>query len=290
MEAISGKTYYSAIAQDTVATIINDLITVGAKPEVINAYFAVGDSAWFLNKKRIDALITGWKKACDTARTAWGGGETPALSGIINPQTIELGGAATGVIKPKENLIIGDKLRAEDLIILIESSGVHANGLTLIRKIAKKLKNGFATKMPSGKIFGEAILNPTIIYAKLINSLQKEKVNIHYAVNITGHGWRKLMRHSNKFTYLIENIPSPQEEFLFIQKYGKISDTDMYGNFNMGAGFAIFISKKDLVLVEKVSKALNLKIYNAGVVKTGPKQVKILPKHILYKEETLNIR
>lgn len=290
MEKITGKTYYSTIAQDTIAAVINDLITVGAKPEVLNAYFAVGDSSWFLNKKRTDALITGWQKACGIAGAAWGGGETPTLTGIVSPNTIELGGAATGVIKPKDNLILGDNLKAGDLIILMESSGVHANGLTLTRKIAKKFKKGFAAIMPSGKLFGEAILAPTLIYSRFIESLQKEKVDIHYAVNITGHGWRKLMRHPKKLSYIIENLPILQEEFSFIQNHGKISDQDMYGNFNMGAGFAIFINPKDYKLVETLSKKQKIKIYNAGVVEKGPKQVKILPKSIVYKEESLNIR
>lgn len=290
MERITGKTYYGAIAQDTIAAIINDLITVGAKPEVISAYFAVGNSSWFLNKKRTEALISGWKKACDIAGAAWGGGETPTLSGIIDPQTIELGGAATGVINPKSNLILGDDLKAGDLIILIESSGVHANGLTLARKITKKQKNGFASIMPNGKMFGEAILTPTIIYAKFLEALQKEKVNIHYAVNITGHGWRKLMRHPKKLTYLIQNIPTPQEEFLFMQKHGDLTDFEAYATFNMGAGFAIFINSKDWSKVEKVAESQKHKAYKAGIVEKGPKQVLIIPKKIKYDEKSLDLR
>lgn len=290
MEGIMGKTYYSAIAQDTVAAIINDLVTVGAKPEVINAYFAVGSSSWFLNKKRTEALISGWEKACDIAGAAWGGGETPTLSGIINPRTIELGGAATGIIKPKSNLILGDNLKAGDLIILIESSGIHANGLTLARKIAKKLKNGFASIMPNGKMFGEAILTPTIIYAKFIEALQKEKVEIHYAVNITGHGWRKLMRHPKKLTYMIENIPIPQEEFSFMQTHASLSDFEAYATFNMGAGFAIFVTTKDWSKIVKIANSQKLKAYKAGVVEKGQKQVVIIPKKIRYDEKSLDLR
>ena len=67
----------------------------------------------------------------------WGGGETPTLSGIIEKDTIDLGGSAFGVIKPKKRLVLGEKLTPGDSIILFESSGIHANGLSLARKIAK---------------------------------------------------------------------------------------------------------------------------------------------------------
>ena len=290
MAKITGETYYEAIAQDTVAMIVNDIITVGAKPEVINPYFALGDSTWLDDNNRIKALLKGWKKACDLSGAAWGGGETATMSGIINPNTIDLAGAATGVIKPKLRLTLGDKLKVGDRIVLLESSGIHANGLTLARKIAAKLPQGFATRMLNGKMFGEAILNPTIIYAKFIDKLFQAGVDIHYMVNITGHGWRKIMRHSNSFTYVIETIPTPREEFLFMQAQGPVSDEEAYGNFNMGAGFAIFINRKDWQKVMKVARSQKLKVYNAGYVKKGPRQVIIKPKNLVFKSETLDLR
>lgn len=290
MTKITGKSYYQQIAQDTVAAVVNDLVTVGARPEIVNAYFAVGDSAWFKDKKRVDDLIIGWKKACDLSGATWGGGETPTLSGIVNPKTIELGGAATGVIRPKSRLVLGEKLQAGDVIILFASSGIHANGLTLTRKIAKNLKKGFGTEMPSGKLFGEAILSPSIIYAKLIDDIIKSKVDIHYMVNITGHGWRKIMRHTSKLRYVIETTPNPQEELLFMQKHGPISDEEAYATFNMGAGFVIFIKKSDFEKVEKISRIHQIKALNAGYVEKGPRQVIIKPKNLIYKSETLDLR
>ncbi len=290
MEKITGKNYYEAIAQDTVASIVNDLISVGAKPEVISAYFAVGDSNWFNNETRIKNLTSGWKKACDIAGVTWGGGETPTLSGIINPKTIELGGTATGVIRPKARLTLGEKLGVGDLVVLIESSGIHANGLTMVREIAQKLPKGFLTKMSNGEIFGEAILRPTIIYTKFIDELFISGVDIHYMSNITGHGWRKIMRHTKKLRYVLENIPQPQEEFRFMQKNGPISDEEAYGNFNMGVGFAIFISPKDFLKLEKVAFKNGLKVYKSGYIESGPKEVVIKPKNIVFKSETLDLR
>ena len=72
MNAITGKSYYDVIAHDTVATIINDLITVGATPLTLHAYWAVGDSHFLKDKKRMSYLISGWKEACTIARVSWG--------------------------------------------------------------------------------------------------------------------------------------------------------------------------------------------------------------------------
>ena len=168
MLKITGKTYYDQIAQDAVAAIINDLITVGARPLTVLAYWAVGSTDWFKNKKRLVDLTKGWAKACNLSGATWGGGETPTLSGIVNPDTIDLAGAAFGVIKPKKRLALGKKLHAGDAIVIFGSSGIHANGFTLARKISEELPKGYATKLPSGNSYGEALLKPTVIYAKLI--------------------------------------------------------------------------------------------------------------------------
>ena len=81
MAKITGKTYYAAIAQDTIAAIVNDLITVGAMPQVINAYFGSGGPEWFSDTARSKALVEGWTKACNIAGATWGGGETPGHEG-----------------------------------------------------------------------------------------------------------------------------------------------------------------------------------------------------------------
>lgn len=287
----SGKTHYDAIAQDTVAMIVNDLIVVGAQPQVISAYFAVGNSDWFSDEERAKDLVEGWAKACNLSGAVWGGGETPTLKGIIDPNTIDLSGSAVGIIKPKEHLTLGDKLKHGDVIVLIESSGIHANGLTLARTIASQLPKGYETFLSDGKTYGESLLTPTYIYAKLVEDLFNAGVDIHYMVNITGHGWRKLMRANRNFSYIIDKIPKPQSVFKFIQEQSKNDDREMYGNFNMGAGFAIFMPQKDVELAEKIAKFKHqLNSLLAGHVEEGPKQVVIKPKNIVFSEGTLGVR
>lgn len=289
MYQLTGKTYYDSLAYDTVAMIVNDLITVGAKPLTLMAYWAAGSSARFNDKKRIDDLVSGWTKASNDSGVVWGGGETPVLSKIIEEGAIDLAGSCFGIINPKKNLCLGEKLQVGDRIIIFESSGIHANGLTLARKISESLTQGYLTKVGE-KTYGELLLNPTIIYAKLIEKLLSNNIDIHYMVNVTGHGWRKLMRHKKELTYKITGLPPVPEVLKFIVEQGKLDDKEAYGNLNMGAGFAIFVSENEVNQVLDISKQLGIKAYNAGVVESGEKKVIIEPKNITFLKESLQVR
>jgi len=290
MRKITGKTYYDIIGHDTVATIINDLITVGATPLTIHAYWAIEDNSWLQDQKRMKDFITGWKNACDLAGASWGGGETPTLKGIVVPETVDLGGSAIGIIKPASRLIIDKKLKIGDRIILLKSNGVNANGISLTRAIAKKLSKGYATKLTNGKMYGEALLTKTNIYAKLIQNLLAAEINIHYISNITGHGLRKIMRARQSYTYIVEKIFEPQPIFSFIQKHANLSDEEMYSTYNMGMDYALFISKKDTNKTQAIIKKNGFESIDAGYVNQGKRQVIIQPKQLTYSAETLDLR
>lgn len=290
MRTVTGKTYYDSLAQDTVAMIVNDLIVVGALPQVVNAYFALGDGAWMNDRERAADLVTGWAAACNAIGATWGGGETPALKGIINPETIDLGGSAVGIINPKEHLVLGDKLAENDVIILVESSGIHANGISFVRHLYEKNSQLYETKLPNGKLFGEAILTPTHLYVSLVRSVLDAGIVPNYMVNVTGHGWRKLMRASADFTYEIDTILDPQPEFALMQTESGVDDAEMYGNFNMGVGFALFVAPAQADQVIALAHANGLKAVRGGAVKRGKKQVVIQPKNLTFNADTLEVR
>jgi phosphoribosylformylglycinamidine cyclo-ligase len=290
MRKISGKTYYDVMAYDTIATIVNDLITCGAQPLVINAYWAVGNSAWLEDQKRMEDLITGWKKGCDDSSASWGGGETTSCKGIIEQDAIDLAGSAVGIIKEKKHLVTDEGLQAGDRMLLLKSTGINANGLTLARAIADKLPEGYATKLPSGTAYGDALLQPTNIYAQLIQDLQTAGVGIHYIANITGHGMRKIMRGRPSFSYIIEKVFAPHELFTFMQEHAGLSDYEMYQTFNMGQDYAIFISASDMAKALEVVEKNNFEGLDAGYVETGKKQVVIQEKNLVYSGETLDLR
>jgi phosphoribosylformylglycinamidine cyclo-ligase len=286
----TGKTYYDVIAHDTVATIINDLITVGATPLVLHAYWAIENNDWLYDKVRTKDLILGWKRACDMAGVSWGGGETATMKQIVVKDTAEFAGSAVGIIKTKKNLITDKKLKQGDRIVLIKSNGVNANALSLARAVAGKLKNGYGTKLSDGCLYGEALLTKSNIYAKVIQNLQKANVNIHYISNITGHGVRKIMRARPAFAYVVEKIFEQQEVFKFIQKHARLSDYEMYQTYNMGQDYAIFVRPKDVKRALAIVRKNKFYALDAGYVEKGPKQVIIKPKNLTYTSETLDLR
>ncbi len=289
-QKITGKTYYDIIAHDTVATIINDLITVGATPLVLHAYWAIEDNAWLYDVKRMKKLISGWKKACDIAGVSWGGGETATMKQVIMSKTAEFGGSAVGIIKSKKNLITDQKLKEGDRIVLIKSNGVNANALSLARAIVKKIEGGYGAKLPSGKFFGEALLSRSNIYAKLVHDLQKAGIDIHYISNITGHGVRKIMRARPTFTYIIEKIFKPQEVFIFIQRNASLNNYEMYQTYNMGQDYAIFVHQKDVKKTLEIVRKNKFKAIDAGYIEKGERKVIIKPKNIVYNSSTLDLR
>lgn len=288
MYALTGKSYYDQIAQDAVAMIVNDMITLGALPLSTAMHFAVDNSNWFDDENRSRDLISGWKNACDLARCVWGPGETPTLKKL---GMVVISGSAMGIIKPKERRINPDNIRYGDAIIFIESSGIHANGLTMARAIAEKLPEGYLTKLADGRTYGETLLDPTPIYVPIIENCLARRVNIHYAVNITGHGWRKLMRATEPFAYVIENLPKQLPIFDFLQTRGPIDDTEAYGNFNMGAGFALYVPENDVKKVLGIIKDSGFGAFRAGHIEmSDEKKVVIRPKNIEYLGPTLGVR
>ena len=282
------KTYYDVIAHDTVATIINDLVSVGATPLVLHAYWAIEDNSWLTDRQRMTDLIKGWKNACDAAGVSWGGGETPTLKQIIIGNTAEFGGSAVGIIKNKKNLVTDKKLKIGDRILLLRSNGVNANGISLTRAVAKKLPKGYGTFVRPGLIYGEALLTKSNIYAKVVQDLQKANVDIHYISNITGHGIRKIMRARPSFTYVLEKIFEPQEIFDFIKKHAGLDSTEMYQTYNMGQDYAIFVSPKDVSKCLEIIAKNGFEAIDAGFVEKGEKQVII--ERLVFKGETLDLR
>ncbi|MCL4339174.1 AIR synthase related protein [Patescibacteria group bacterium] len=290
MRKHTGKTYYDVIAQDTVATFINDLVTVGAKPLVVNAYWAIGDNKFICDKRKMTDFINGWTNACNLAGAVWGGGETSTLKGIIFPDTADLAGSAVGIISPKERLISERKLKGGDRILFLKSNGINANGVSLARSLAGKLTGGYKSRLDNGLSFGEALLSPTNIYANLVQDLLNHNIDIHYIVNITGHGLRKLMRARQKFTYIVEKIFKPTGVFSFIKNNLHLSDHEMYQTFNMGMDYALFMPAGDTEKAQNIIKSNKFESIVAGYIKKGTREVVIKPKNIIYKSESYSIK
>jgi phosphoribosylformylglycinamidine cyclo-ligase len=290
MARLTGRSYYAGIAQDTIAMAVNDLITVGATPLVVQAYWAAGGSSWFEDKQRANELVNGWKAACDTCQVAWGGGETPALAGIVADGRIDLAASCTGLINPKERLSVGDRLAAGDAIVLLASSGIHANGLSLARKLAERLPDGYLTEIEPGLTYGDALLAPTALYSPVTEALARADLTVHYSANITGHGWRKLLRHPGELTYRIHTVPPVPPVLKFIQRECQQDDREAYSTLNMGAGFALFVPPEEAAQVVAIAQQLGIGAWHAGSVEAGAKRLLIEPLGIEFGEGDLQLR
>ena len=291
MLRLTGRNFYFNVGVDTVATIVNDLVTVGALPVSVAMHAAVGDSAWFANEAVADELARGFADGCRQAGAVWGGGETPTLKGMVDPGTIVLAGSAVGLVKPKANRITG-QVRDGDAIVLLASSGVQTNGLTLCRRIAGLMPQGYLTPIGDGRSYGEALLDPSVIYVGFVRACQRAGLPLHYAAHITGHGWRKLMRLAEPFVYEMTDVGAVPPVFAAIAAAGPVDGREMYATFNMGAGFAAYVAAADATRCVAVARDAGYTAWVGGVVrKRGDrKAVEIRPLGITFEGETLNVR
>lgn len=286
-----GTSSYDLIAQDSVAMIVNDLAVCGARPQLFWMHLATGSSEWFADEARVEAFTSGTAQTCAEVGMTWAGGETPTLPGVIEPHAAEISGFVLGEVSPKERYIAGDKVQVGDAIILVESNGIHANGLSAARKLSERLPDGYKTVLSDETTFGETLLRPTHLYVGLVNALLDADIAISRIENITGHGWRKLMRGREEFTYRMHAIPSPMPIFDFLQDNLGVDDEEMFGNYNMGAGYALYVRPQDTQRAQDVTAEVGFEnSIHGGNVEKGPKQVIIEPKGLVFPGDALAVR
>jgi phosphoribosylformylglycinamidine cyclo-ligase len=223
----------------------------------------------------------------------WGGGETPTLKGLIQPETIVLAGSAVGKIEPKSLRITGD-VREGDVIIFLASTGVQTNGLSLCRLIADRLPQGYQTPIGHGdkRTYGEALLAASAIYVDFVVKCQQAGVALNYVAHVTGHGWRKLMRLEEPFVYEITTPREIPALFKFLMAAGPIDLREAYATFNMGVGFAAFVSPGAVDATLAAALAAGHEAWVAGRVRQegGRKAVTIPSLGLAYEGDTLQVR
>jgi phosphoribosylformylglycinamidine cyclo-ligase len=285
----AGEDRFADIGIDAVGAIVNDVVSVGALPLVINAYFATGRSDWHAGASGLASLLEGWRRGCELSQAAWGGGESPALPGLVSPDDIELAGSAIGLVPAEWGPILGEQLRDGDAIVLVESSGLHANGASLARSVATALPDGLLTAMPSGRRFGDALLDPSVIYVPLVAELRARGIRPSYLSHITGHGMRKLMRAPGDFSYVVEELPPVPEVLSFLAEQAGIDGREAYGTFNMGAGFAVYVAPQHGPQVVEAAAACGMRAAICGHVEDGERSVEIVPLGFTYRGDELEL-
>lgn len=280
------------------AMSLNDLITLGVMPLLYQPHIGFGGAQWLKDRDRSIAILEGLLHAALTTGTIWAGGETAQLSNLVVQNRVALEGGSVGIVPPRHKPLNPKHIKPGDRVLLFRSNGVHSNGLSAIRKIADKI--GYDHQLSDGSLFGEAVRKPTTLYVELMECLMLDpKVELKYGINITGSGWRKLMRAPQPWGYRMNgDIPDPQPEFTVIQEHHPdgLDLEDMYANYNMGAGFAVIVSAESVRRVMKLARKLDvpIEVYDAGEVhfpnEAGNKYVSIRYHNILFEGETLGVR
>jgi len=231
---------YDTIGIDCIAMCVNDIICTGAEPVSFMDYIALEKENGALVKEVMKGLVKGARNA----RISILGGETAILGDVIkgdHGDGFDLAGMAVGLAKRKD-LVMGDQVRPGDVIIGLESSGIHSNGLTLARKVLLRQFNSDHTFANSDLSLGESLITPTRLYVKpILNILKKSRV--HGLAHITGGGFVKLVRLTKEVGFRLDTMPEGDQIFHEIRRAGKLSLVEMYRTFNMGIGFCVIVPK-----------------------------------------------
>lgn len=251
---------YDTIGIDMVAMNVNDVICVGATPLALVDYLAVNK----INVNKIKEIMKGVSKGAKEAGVDILGGETATLPELING--FDLAGTCLGYVR-KNEVITGKSIKEGDVIIGIESSGVHSNGFTLVRKVLDPKK------------WGSEMLTPTIIYVKDIMAvLGKHRGSVHGLAHITGGGLLNIKRiFPENLGAEIDYLPEPKPIFKAIQKAAKVNDKEMYTTFNMGIGFCLVVDPKK---VSEIQSIIKHKTYKIGKI-VPKKRIKVMDKFVL---------
>lgn len=273
---------YYAVGMDTVAMIVNDMATLGVHPVSLQMHLAVGSGEWLKDADRVKALYEGWLEGAKQSSAIWSGGETPVLKGIVTADSAVIAGSAVGYL-PTPYLPVKENIQPGDLIIALASSGLHANGVTLVRSIAEGQPD-------EGLELCQKALVGTTVYVNAVNAVIRAGIVPHYMIHITGHGWRKIMRARAPFTYVINDLLPIPAIFKDIRDLGSIGREEMWGNYNMGAGFAFIVSPEDEDDIVDLCTAVGYTAQVVGRVEKGPKRVIIHPADVTFDDASMTLR
>lgn len=255
---------YDTIGIDCVAMCVNDILCHGAEPMFFLDYLACGK----LDAGVSSEIVKGVAEGCLSSGMSLVGGETAEMPGFYNEGEYDIAGFAVGVVE-KKKVINGEKIKEGDIIIGLESSGVHSNGFSLVRKLVTNLDEEY-----NGQKISEYLLTPTKIYVRPVSKIIK-KFKVKGMAHITGGG-------------LIENVPrvipdglsaviykdkiKVPEIFTYLQSKG-VPEEEMWGTFNMGIGFIIVVKEKDKDKVMKKLSKYGENAYEIGRIEKGDNKI-----------------
>ncbi len=269
---------YDSVGIDCVAMNVNDLIVQGAEPLFFLDYLGLSK----LQPAETSAMIEGVARGCEIAGCALLGGECAEMPDIYKPGDFDIAGFCVGVVE-YDNIIDSTRVKKGDVIIGLESSGVHSNGYTLVRRIVRDAGLDLNATFPElgTRTLCEILLEPTRIYAKsivkLVGEFRKKKA-ISGMAHITGGGLpgnvcRALPK---KLDAVIEKSAwTPNPIFPFLQKHGGVEEAEMFRVFNMGIGYTIIARPDQADRMMKTLKRAGEKPMVIGAIEKGTGEVRM---------------
>ncbi len=255
---------YDTIGIDLVAMCVNDCVVTGARPIFFLDYFATGK----LELAKSVEIMKGMVEGCRQAGCALLGGETAELPGLYGKGRYDLAGFCVGIIDKKE-IIDGSTVRPGDAILGVQSSGLHSNGYSLVRKL-------FSGQQLRG-MTGELALVPTIIYVKPVLELLKA-VRIKAMAHITGGGFYgnipRVIPPDMNACIDARSWKAPAI-FTLIKNKSRLTPKEMFTTFNMGIGLVIVLDKKDLARARGILSRFKLNSFHIGAIAKGRSEVRI---------------
>jgi len=230
---------WEEIGEDVVGVNVNDLAAVGARPAglVDTIVCARPDPA------RFRAIGRGIHRGLNQAGCPLLGGETAVAGDIV--RDIDVGGTAIGFFPSGREPVTGRTIRPGDQILGIPSSGLHANGFTLVRRVLAEHRIDPRRPRPGGDLpLGVELLRPTRIYSELADDLA-DRPGIHGFAHMSGGGVRNLVRLHPGVEFMLDDWPDPPPLFEWLAERGGIAAREMYQTFNMGIGFVVVVAKSE---------------------------------------------
>ena len=257
---------FDTIGIDLVAMSVNDLIVQGAKPLIFLDYISINK----IDIKKLKSIIKGILKGCREANCELVGGETAEMPDTYAKNKFDIAGFAIGVVS-KKKILHKNKIKSNDLILAIPSSGLHSNGYSLVRYIIKKKKINIA----KNRFLKKELLKPTKIYVKEVTKLIDKNL-INGCANITGGGIEDNIKRIIPKNYSakidLKKIKIPKI-FKWL-KSNNISDKEMLKTFNCGVGFCLIISPKKLSKIKNFFSK-EFRPYIIGKISKGKNKVKL---------------
>ena len=257
---------YNTIGIDLVAMCVNDLIVQGAKPIFFLDYIAINQ----IKLKKVKKILSGIVNGCKIAGCALVGGETAEMPGTYQKNKFDLAGFAVGLVE-KNNLLTKNKIKLNDVVLAVPSSGLHSNGFSLIRHILKKRKNSHLSSF-----LKKNLIKPTKIYVKELNKINQKKL-INGCANITGGGLlNNILRVvPNNFCLNVDLSKIKVKPIFKWLKKNNIKDSEMLKTFNCGVGFCLIANKKNINSIKRIFSN-EFKPYEIGFISRDKTRIKTL--------------